>query len=83
MQIENKDFNYKPGWFLQITRHSLLLYSGSLCSSFIAAEMLNSEAVPAGVAQVISRGNRCLRDGITEGPDGPNPFSRCLAVVRY
>ena len=41
----------KQGQYLQSTRHSLLLYSGSLCSSFITAEILNCEAVPAGVAQ--------------------------------
>lgn len=38
--------------------------------------------MPAGVAQVISHGNRCPRDGITEGTDGPHPFSRCFIISK-
>lgn len=83
IKIQNKSLNYKEGHCLQSTRHSLLLYSGSLCSSFITAEISNCEAVPAGVAQAISHSNRCLGDEIPEEPDGPNPFSCCLAVVHY
>lgn len=70
-------------YVMQSIGHYLLQHSSSVHYSFIIAEIWSCETVPAGMAQAISCSNRCLKDEITEGPDGPNPFSRCLAVVHY